>query len=84
MDTLLLLLEKLEARAQEVGSLLLQGERVAALANASLYLNVFGHMIIGWLWLQQAVQAMKALKELEEGDMAAFMQGKVSACQYFF
>ena len=83
-DTLLFLLKKLEVRAQQTSSLLAQGERVAALANASPYLNAFGHMVIGWLWLQQAVQALKALNSLEEGDEASFMRGKVSACQYFF
>ena len=41
-------------------------------------------MVIGWLWLQQAVQALKALNSLEEGDEASFMRGKVSACRYFF
>ncbi|MEM6852406.1 MAG: acyl-CoA dehydrogenase, partial [Pseudomonadota bacterium] len=45
------------------------------LANATLYLDVFGHVVVGWLWLKQA-QAVA-------GRPDAFARGKRQACQYF-
>lgn len=54
------------------------GEMDRFLANSSLYLDVFGHTVVAWLWLQQAVAATNA----EQAD--DFYQGKVMTCQYFF
>lgn len=48
------------------------------LANSSLYLEAFGHTVVAWLWLQQAIAAVKA------GASNDFYQGKLQACQYFF
>lgn len=47
-----------------------------ALPNASLYLEVTGHVVVAWIWLLQAERATQA-----EGDLLA---GKRRACQYFF
>ncbi len=46
------------------------------LANASLYLEAFGHIAIAWIWLEQAMAA-----ENTSGD---FYEGKRSAARYFF
>ena len=52
------------------------------LANATVYLDAFGHVVIGWLWLQQSLAAQKGLfTENGDGD---FYAGKLSACRYFF
>lgn len=52
------------------------------LANATIYLDAFGHVVIGWFWLQQAMLATEAL---ERGTTEiAFYSGKVAACRYFF
>ena len=48
------------------------------LANATLYLDAFGHIVIAWMWLRQA---MAALENAEQDD---FLSGKVAACRYFF
>jgi len=51
------------------------------LANAASYLEAFGHVVVGWLWLDQAI----ALSELMRGpDESDFEQGKLAACDYFF
>lgn len=48
-----------------------------ALAGATSALRAFGHAVVGWLWLDQALAA-KA-----QGD-DAFLSGKVAACRFFF
>jgi alkylation response protein AidB-like acyl-CoA dehydrogenase len=52
------------------------GDPVLTLANASVYLEAFGHIVIAWIWLQQAAAAHG-----KDGD---FYQGKRQAAQYFF
>ena len=54
-----------------------------ALADATLYLDTLGHVVIAWMWLKQALAAAKATPEAS-GDDAAFYAGKLSACQFFF
>ena len=53
------------------------------LANASVYLEMLGHVVIAWVWLRQAELAQRALAKAQ-GDDKAFYQGKLQACQYFF
>lgn len=49
------------------------------LANASIYLEVFGHLIMSWIWLEQAITAHAAQR-----DDQAFYAGKRQACDWFF
>ena len=53
------------------------------LANATVYLEMLGHVVIAWIWLRQAALAARALANAQ-GDDQAFYQGKLQACQYFF
>ncbi|VDC48761.1 acyl-CoA dehydrogenase [Brevundimonas mediterranea] len=53
------------------------------LANATLYLNAFGHVVVAGLWLWQAVRARKGLETGVSGDRA-FYEGKAAACRYAF
>ncbi|MCJ1887058.1 acyl-CoA dehydrogenase [Pseudomonas sp. LA21] len=53
------------------------------LANASVYLDLFGRVVVGWTWLRQALVASTALAEGAAGDEAAFYLGKLHAAQYF-
>ncbi|NMT62983.1 acyl-CoA dehydrogenase [Marinobacter orientalis] len=59
-----------------------RGSVEKALANASLYLEAFGHLVVGWLWLRQAGKAMTGLDGRGE-QTAQFYEGKVKACEYF-
>ena len=52
------------------------------LANASLYLEAFGHITLAWIWLEQAVCAAKAVTQ-NQTEMH-FYAGKQQACAYFF
>ena len=54
------------------------------LANSVLYLSLFGHVVIAWLWLKQATVAAKALTEQCHETEQAFYRGKLQAAQYFY
>ncbi|WP_263262427.1 acyl-CoA dehydrogenase [Pseudomonas sp. RIT-PI-S] len=53
------------------------------LANASAYLDLFGRVLVGWLWLRQALVASRALGEGANGSEADFYNGKLQAARYF-
>jgi alkylation response protein AidB-like acyl-CoA dehydrogenase len=55
-----------------------------ALANATPYLEAFGHIVIAWIWLRQAMAAHRGLAGVNAGTEQAFYEGKLSACRYFF
>lgn len=48
----------------------------AGLANATLYLDATGHIVVAWLWLRQALAAA-------DGD-DDFYRGKITAMRYYF
>ena len=49
-----------------------------ALANASVYLEAFGHVVMAWIWIEQALIATRAGNQYED-----FYRGKLQACKYF-
>ena len=56
------------------------------LANATVFLEAFGHLVMGWIWLEQALIADKALASTANGTSSDhdFYRGKLQAAQYFF
>jgi len=52
------------------------GDPARTLANASIYLEAFGHAVLAWVWLAQACAAW--------GRTGAFYDGKRQAARYFF
>ncbi|GGS70701.1 acyl-CoA dehydrogenase [Streptomyces cinerochromogenes] len=52
------------------------GDAETALANASVYLEAVGHVVVAWMWLEQMLAAA--------GHSGAFYEGKRRAGQYFF
>lgn len=56
----------------------------AYLANATLYLDVFGHLVVAWMWLRQALVAEQQSAHCELSGDQAFYQGKMATCGYFF
>ena len=58
------------------------GDVNRTLANASMYLEAFGHMVVAWIWLEQALKAVG--KEAAGAHDADFYRGKLQACAYFF
>ena len=55
-----------------------------ALANSVKYLELFGHVIIAWLWLKQGIVATRALAEQPHQEDEHFYRGKLQALQYFY
>ncbi len=53
------------------------------LANATVYLEAMGHVVVAWMWLRQAVAATSALGTAR-GEDADLYRGKLAACRYFF
>ena len=52
------------------------GQPEEALANATPYLQAFGHVVLAWLWLDVAMAARRAGSTL--------VDGKLAAMRYFF
>ncbi len=57
---------------------------VAFLADATLYLELFGIITISWQWLKQAIVIQQALAKSPMGAEAAFFQGKWQTFCYYF
>ncbi|NKB39052.1 MAG: acyl-CoA dehydrogenase [Gammaproteobacteria bacterium] len=60
-----------------------KGESQLFLANSTTYIEMFGHITIAWVWLQQAMIASKKI-DSEIEDEANFYQGKIDACRFFY
>ncbi|WP_396906555.1 acyl-CoA dehydrogenase [Mycolicibacterium phlei] len=58
------------------GEMFASGDLEAAMANSAAYLEAFGHIVVAWIWLQQALAAHG-----RDGD---FYDGKRQAARYFF
>ena len=58
------------------GTMFASGDIEAAMANSSIYLEAFGHIVVAWIWLEQLLATQG-----REGD---FYDGKRQAAQYFF
>lgn len=76
-------LDALEQTTTAVFTAMQKGEIERALANATAYLDAFGHVIVAWLWLSQGITCVKALQDADESN-ANFYKGKLQAMQYFF
>jgi butyryl-CoA dehydrogenase len=68
--------ETLHAVGEATRAALAAGDPERALANASVYLEAFGHTVLAWIWLEQALAAHG-----RDGD---FHAGKRQACRFFF
>ena len=66
----------LQRVARTTGTLYASRDPERILANASVYLEAFGHVVIAWTWLGQALAA--------HGKPGEFYDGKRQACRYFF
>ncbi len=83
LDGLAVPASQLAAALQQVGaatkSAWASGVPEEALANATPYLQAFGHLVLAWIWLDVALAA----RELPD-TADAFKQGKLAAMRYFF
>jgi len=70
------LADALERVVATTRTLYAAGDPERILANATVYLEAFGHMVVAWIWLEQALAA--------HGRSGDFYDGKRQACRYFF
>ncbi|MCO1334052.1 acyl-CoA dehydrogenase [Microbulbifer sp. OS29] len=62
----------------------LQEDVDRGLGNATLYLDLFGCIVVAWMWLKQAIIAEKALETVPDGDAQDYYQGKLHTAKYYF
>lgn len=77
------------ARVQDVFAALvpfaMKGETERYLSDATLFLEFFGNVCIGWQWLKQATLAKQTLLTQDpQGEEEAFYEGKIHTMKYFF
>jgi butyryl-CoA dehydrogenase len=53
-------------------------------SNSVAYLDLFGHIVISWLWLKQGIVAANALAKKPHASDEKFYRGKMQALQFFF
>ena len=72
--------DQLEAAWQRIvevtAALWADGDATVALANSSVYLEAFGHVVVAWIWLEQLVAV--------GGRAGDFYDGKRMAARYFY
>ena len=76
------LLQGLQTTTQALLTDLGSGKINETLANSALYMKVFGHTVIGWRWLEQAIRAEEGLARGNAAD-ESFYRGKLQAARYF-
>ena len=76
------LLNRLQTTTQALLGDLGAGKVNETLANSALYMRVFGHAVIGWRWLEQAIRAEEGLARGNSAD-GDFYRGKLQAARYF-
>lgn len=60
----------------------LRADATLALANASTYLEMLGHVVVAWIWLAQALAAIRKMNGLTR-DRRVLYEGKVLTCGWF-
>jgi alkylation response protein AidB-like acyl-CoA dehydrogenase len=83
--------DKLNGRVEElqktVGALFAIAQEKGAeafLADATLFLEYFGIIVISWQWLLQGIAAQEAMAKGAKKKDQAFYEGKMYTLQYFF
>jgi butyryl-CoA dehydrogenase len=78
---------QLESALQSVESTILATSQAEdpslALANATIFLDAMGHLVIAWMWLKQGVAAVNGKQAGNLSDLA-FYDGKIAAMKFFF
>ncbi|MFK5971654.1 MAG: acyl-CoA dehydrogenase [Flavobacteriaceae bacterium] len=73
---------------QEVLQFLLEfakkGDYERFLSDATVFMEFFGNIVVGWLWLDMATKAKSELASGESTHAADFYKAKVHAMQFYF
>jgi len=76
--------EVLKEVTLSLSALAMKGQIELFLADATLYLEMFGIVTIAWQWLVQTLKATEALKGATTQEDLNFYRGKLYTCRYFF
>ncbi|MCL6244652.1 MULTISPECIES: acyl-CoA dehydrogenase [Acinetobacter] len=76
-------LNTVKKTTQSLGQVLAQGRVDQALGNSALYLDMMGKVIISWLWLEMANQALVKFEHSDLAEDQQFLAGKLQAAQYY-
>ncbi|RKF23080.1 acyl-CoA dehydrogenase [Altericroceibacterium spongiae] len=78
-----MLTQALAATESAVTTLLAENDDKRAIAHGTPFLFGFGHLVVGWLWLDQALYAASLSPDQEGSHSTNFLDGRVSACRFF-
>ncbi len=53
------------------------------MANATIYLDMFGRVVAAWMWVKQAIKAEQGLLLADADEDKYFYQGKLQAARYY-
>lgn len=61
-----------------------KGDYQRFLSDATVFMEFFGNIVVGWLWLNIAIQSEKALKSGETQYTGDFYTSKIHAMKFYF
>ncbi|MCF6222913.1 MAG: acyl-CoA dehydrogenase [Flavobacteriaceae bacterium] len=82
-----ILLENLDLVQKVINHLMpyaIKGNHERYLADATVFMDFFGTIVIGWQWLKIAVNAEKNLKENNQKQTKEFYASKIHTMKFFF
>jgi alkylation response protein AidB-like acyl-CoA dehydrogenase len=76
--------QKLNEVTQHLIQLAMKEDAQVFLADATLYLEYFGNVVMGWIWLKQGIVANAGLENAANEEEANFYKSKIQTLKYFF
>ena len=67
---------------ERVCEILINSKDNNTLANSSAFLTGFGHIVVGWIWLDMAIVALSQRDKDQYSQ--SFLNGKIATSRYFF
>lgn len=77
-------LERLQKVTFHLIGIAMQGDNEKFLADATLYMEFFSLVTIGWQWLKQCIVSANSLANGATGDEASFHRSKIQTLRFFF
>jgi butyryl-CoA dehydrogenase len=81
------LIENLGLVQKVIGTLMphaMKGNFERFLADATVFMDFFGTIVIGWQWLKIAIRAKQTLESKDGDQIAEFYHSKVQTMKFFF
>ena len=83
-DTLLQNLGLVQSVVEAMMPMAMKGEHQRFLADATVFMDLFGTIVIGWQWLKIAVAAKQAIASGDSTYPASFYRSKVHTMKFFY